>query len=480
MPFRCAAILRPIRVATLLPVVVLATLLSGCVTKRVKSTPETQISSQRVSQADSLAAFATGILLQNRAVGDTNLTQKAALEALQRAFRANPDSRNALLVLANGLEQESRHREALTAFETYLKRHPSDVEVHVLAARAAEECDELLTAAHHCATILHYQPDEYDIALALIRFYFQAGRNDQALAAIRHQLQTRQDEKGAAVALAWSTHFAFVDEQPKLALKCIALAIPHSTNATQRAYLTAVAGQQHLNLGQTNTARRTWLEAFHHEPCNLDPLRFIGASFSTEANAERQLAHFTKRKIDPTTALLIKAAMYQAQQQSTNCVATLRQLYQLPKHQQKPRCEEFFLWYAGALIDNHEPDREVIDVLETALTEHPDSHTTKNFLAYTLALKSEQLPKALRLVNEALAADPQNAAYLDTRGWVLYKQERHNEALQFLLKAAEALPDDPEVLDHIVVVLKELGHNAESIFVRTRLNAITTAQTQPE
>ncbi len=65
------------------------------------------------------------------------------------------------------------------------------------------------------------------------------------------------------------------------------------------------------------------------------------------------------------------------------------------------------------------------------------------------------LAEAERLIDEALAMEPENPNFLDTKGWVLYRRGRLDEALEYLERAAEILPDDPEIGAH-VAMLREM------------------------
>ncbi|MFN3467378.1 MAG: tetratricopeptide repeat protein, partial [Candidatus Brocadiales bacterium] len=110
---------------------------------------------------------------------------------------------------------------------------------------------------------------------------------------------------------------------------------------------------------------------------------------------------------------------------------------------------------------NHEEatERELKDILRM----DPDSHEANNFLGYFYAESGKELGEALRLVEKALQAQPNNSAYIDSLGWVYYKQAteglgdpRLEQALQKLLEAARESPD-PEIFKHIGEVYYSLG-----------------------
>ena len=64
----------------------------------------------------------------------------------------------------------------------------------------------------------------------------------------------------------------------------------------------------------------------------------------------------------------------------------------------------------------------------------------KNALAYSWALEGKNLDAALKLADEALAEQPDDGDILDTRGWILFRQGRLDEAAAELQRALEHLP----------------------------------------
>ncbi len=60
-----------------------------------------------------------------------------------------------------------------------------------------------------------------------------------------------------------------------------------------------------------------------------------------------------------------------------------------------------------------------------------------NFLAYCWAQNGENLDRALVLIDEALKSEPKSYAMLDTKGWVLLKMGKNDEAKKVLTDAVE-------------------------------------------
>jgi tetratricopeptide (TPR) repeat protein len=95
------------------------------------------------------------------------------------------------------------------------------------------------------------------------------------------------------------------------------------------------------------------------------------------------------------------------------------------------------------------------------LVADPDSTAALNALGYTLADRTTRYQEALELIDRARAADPDNAAIIDSYGWVLYRLGRKEEALTELRRAF-SLQKDPEIAAHVGEVLWDLGKKDEA------------------
>ena len=72
-----------------------------------------------------------------------------------------------------------------------------------------------------------------------------------------------------------------------------------------------------------------------------------------------------------------------------------------------------------------------------------------NYLAYSMAIKKQDLDFALSLIKKALKVDPNNAFFLDTLGWIQFQRKDYNSSLFFLEKAIILEPTSSEILDHL-------------------------------
>ncbi|NNF40351.1 MAG: tetratricopeptide repeat protein [Woeseiaceae bacterium] len=117
---------------------------------------------------------------------------------------------------------------------------------------------------------------------------------------------------------------------------------------------------------------------------------------------------------------------------------------------------------------------EALDAYARAVKRWPGSALSLNAYGYTLADRTDRYAQAEKLIRKALKLDPDNAAIIDSHGWVLFKLGRRDEALLELQRAYEAYADH-EVAAHLVEVLVSLDREAEA---RALLD--DALQTQPD
>jgi tetratricopeptide (TPR) repeat protein len=119
-------------------------------------------------------------------------------------------------------------------------------------------------------------------------------------------------------------------------------------------------------------------------------------------------------------------------------------------------------------------------LLQTLLDEKPDDPTYNNDLGYLLADNNGDLDRAEQLIRKAIAEDRKQrqanpdlaaeddhdlAAYLDSLGWVLFKEGKLAEAKDYLLEAIadEDSAQDIEILNHLGEVYLALGETDEAL-----------------
>ncbi|MCI0531161.1 MAG: tetratricopeptide repeat protein [candidate division Zixibacteria bacterium] len=91
------------------------------------------------------------------------------------------------------------------------------------------------------------------------------------------------------------------------------------------------------------------------------------------------------------------------------------------------------------------------------LAHDPDHATALNNLSYLWSERGINLEKSLQYVQKALEIEPENPAFLDSYGWVLYKLGELESAEENLRKALRLSQSDPEVYHHLGDLYQKKG-----------------------
>ena len=84
-----------------------------------------------------------------------------------------------------------------------------------------------------------------------------------------------------------------------------------------------------------------------------------------------------------------------------------------------------------------------------ALELNPGHPQVLNYLGYSMVEKRVNLDEALDMIERAVAEQPESGYIVDSLGWALYRLGRYDEAIGHMERAAELMPTDPVVNDHL-------------------------------
>jgi tetratricopeptide (TPR) repeat protein len=97
----------------------------------------------------------------------------------------------------------------------------------------------------------------------------------------------------------------------------------------------------------------------------------------------------------------------------------------------------------------------------------------RNDYAYILSEREESSIEdynyALQLAERAIAMDPENAAFLDTIGWIYYKMETYHKAEEFLEKSLSINDNNPVILEHLGDIYVKRNKSAQAINIYEKI-----------
>lgn len=130
------------------------------------------------------------------------------------------------------------------------------------------------------------------------------------------------------------------------------------------------------------------------------------------------------------------------------------------------------IYQLGAVYDQLGDSEKTIKKMEKLIAIDANHVEALNYLAYLYADKTTNLAEAENLARRALALRPNDGFILDTLGWVLFKQNKLNDAVRTLEKAHQIESKESVIAEHLgdVYFSAELPQKAQEMYRRAAEN----------
>jgi tetratricopeptide (TPR) repeat protein len=390
-----------------------------------------------------------------------------AQAALERAAKVDPRSSEVRAELGAFHLRRSQPEEAEAAAKSALAIESTNVEAHrvlglVYAGYADGGSNQRGTSAQVAQflkdAIVHLElasastlSGDLVLNFTLGRLYLRAGTPDKAVQSLSRVVTQNPGSVQARLLLAQayavskdvpsaiSTLEAIVDEEPRVA---------------------AALGQYQEQAGLLREAAATYTKALAVQPMSRElKSRRISALYNAkEYKAAAAFASDARRQHpeDARFPRLQGRALFDAGDRAGGVSVMEEAAKAFPKD--TPTLYALADIYRDA---NRGNDAET--ALRQVLVLEPTNPNALNYLGYLLAMRGDKLDEAVQLVRKALEAEPDNGAYLDSLGWAHFKRGDLAEAEKYLGAAAQRMPSNSEVQDHLGDVFARRGRVDDAI-----------------
>jgi tetratricopeptide (TPR) repeat protein len=413
----------------------------------------------------------------------TNQTEQATT-ALSRFITLNDDKKTAIDEVVLTLMREADRARALKILSDLSAQHTNQIEIIIAQARMALSMGAREDALEGAQAALELDAQNGSALLLKAQALGSMGKPGEGFDDIRAALE--KDNLNIELRLGFAQLLVDAgrhadaseqleilfqqtgDSQPELLLSMGLLALESKRSDAAIRYLEALLAvdqqndQAHFYLGRIRDEQQEYAEAIkHYEQVRAENLYFPSQLRSAELHASmgelevgRERLQALKRvatnkelhpQIITTEARMVK----QSGDVGAAIVVLSDGLKRFPDSGE--------LLYARALTAeaNNDPDMLRRD-LNTLIEVDPENAHAMNALGYHLADNNIELERARDLLERAYALIPDDAAIMDSLGWLRYRQGDSNAALELLQKAYDLLPD-PEIAAHLGEVLWTLG-----------------------
>lgn len=123
------------------------------------------------------------------------------------------------------------------------------------------------------------------------------------------------------------------------------------------------------------------------------------------------------------------------------------------------RLDHVFYFQMGAQLERAQRFEEAAATFKQCLGLKSDFAPALNYLGYMWADQGVQLEEARKLIQQAVDLEPENAAYLDSLAWVLFKLDQPHLALTYMERALQHQEEpDATLFDHLGDIQQAAGN----------------------
>ena len=341
-------------------------------------------------------------------------------EALQLANQLLVSKKdiNVIVLKVNALKDLLRTDEALVFLESTLEELADKRRLRLIYARMLFEAERLVDAEKQYELVHQQAPNDSDILFALALISMEQGKDESAKGYLNQMIRFNRRANEAHYYLG-----SIADKNDK---------IPQ-----------AISEYKMVGPGREFLAAQVRIAALLADQDRLDDAR---------AHLENQRANNPDRY---NRLVMIEGQLLSERGHEAEFFELLEMVIQ-----KQPENVEllYFRAMTGQSLGR-------LDVLEQDLLRvieiDPGNADAMNALGYTLADQTDRHDEALVLIERALEIKPNEAAFIDSLGWVQYRLENYKDAVTNLRKAL-LLFDNDEVAAHLGEVLWVSGEQQEA------------------
>lgn len=354
--------------------------------------------------------------------------------------------------------------ESLEHFITAAELDPGQPQLHAKAAIAYQATGQNDKAIEEFKKAIKLSPGTTPLYLELATTYFLLDRDSEALKILRKGLR-KADRPGVILVFCYNCGVRYIiTKQIARAIPCFEIIARNDPSKTQQFY--ELLGELYAQLGYEEEYIRHFILATKSDPPNPNPFLKLAALYmkTDPAKAIETLNQAASIMPNDPVIFFFLGLVYTDQKQFDKAILEFQKTEKAVEESDKEEKlnADFYLHY-GAAYEQSGQIEKAEEVFEKGLKLYPQAHQVLNYLAYMWAEKGIKLEKGLEYITQALELEPDNAAYIDTLGWICYKSKKYKEALEQIRKANDLIKNDPTMIDHLGDIFEALNDREKAI-----------------
>ena len=394
---------------------------------------------------------------------------KSAAEVLRKALDLDPENARIKRGLANDLLNSGNLDESLKYYKEFADEDSHDTEALLRMSVIYREKHDFAKAREVLDKAKASDPENLEVRYDEVNLLDKEGQNGKAIEALKMLLKDTEKknfseaEKGTRVNLLERLGELYREgnqNQPAIdTFRQLADLDPDSgAHAEAEIVDTYRAAKDFKNArAEADTAIKKYPDDRALKMVNASVLADMGKVDQAVA----QLRGMMNGEHDRETQLAI-AQLYEKAKRYDDMIKPLDAAEKLSET--KPDKETVY-FMRGAMYERLKKYEAAESEFHKVLEMDPESAGALNYLGYMLADRGVRLDEAQKMISRAVELEPDNGAYLDSLGWLYYRQNRLDDAEHALVKALSktGVSQDPTVHDHLGDVYLKLGKTKDAI-----------------
>jgi tetratricopeptide (TPR) repeat protein len=383
--------------------------------------------------------------------------------AYRKAADLDPSELSHLRGLGQTLLAEEKFADALEVYLKLADLMPDDSDVYLRLAQIYRELHQLNHAEEYLLKARQYAPGSLEVIYNEAMLYEAQGRYDDAIrvlsdavAGLKSQSTMLPSRRRALSILYQQLGQLYRDTQNFQAAINTYEELGHLGEEEDRrsrmlimdTYRVAKDVSKALQVGKDALAK------YPSDPgLRTTNALLLGEDGQTDEAVKILRSQLTRSEADRDTYLNI-AQVYEFGRRYREAEDAAKSAEALPG---EPRDNEMTWFLLGAIYEREKLyDRAEVE-FKKALAVNPRNAPVLNYYGYMLGDLGIRLDEAESLVQRALREEPQSGAYLDSLGWIYFKENKLADAEATLRKAVERESHDATIRSHLGDVYAKLG-----------------------
>ncbi len=381
-----------------------------------------------------------------------------ALEAIEKLLALDPTNNQLKFLLIDFNQRAGNYERAIEIADDLLEMSPHDVLVREKKALVLISMEDWEAASDEFNYIIEDGTVDLDAKINIAASYYEKSFSDSSLIGIAKDLFTKidKDTSNWQVKMYLGT-IAFSQGNDSLAMENFRFVTENARWNVQAWIKLGGLLYDNQKYDETYKIMREAVESFPHDFA----VNFILGLSLVQLNNQNDAEEFLRKAVElnPNDLNALSAYAYTLSQLKKNDEA-IRYI----KHALRIEPDDVnLIGTLGLIYNSINRYAESDSAYERALELDPRNPLINNNYSYALAVRGEQLERALDMVKISIEADSLNANYLDTIGWVYYKIGDYNKAKLYLEKAIEINSSSAVMIDHLGDVEFKLGNSEKAI-----------------